>query len=835
MRAPTVGRKLYSALLFVLVSVVGGVLVAGLAVPTAGVGAELAKASAGALQAIPKDIETPPPAEGSTVLMADGSVLTNFFDENRAYVTLDQVSPMMKQAQLAVEDQRFYSHGALDFRGTLRALVRTSSGNTQGGSTLTQQYVKLALLDKAVTEDDAEAKAAAYDRTFSRKLLELRYAIALEERLSKDEILERYLNLSYYGAGAYGVQAAAKRYFGIDAKDLDLAQSAMLAGLVRNPATTDPINYEKIALERRNNVLDVMLTQADRPEVWHFTDPVTKAQVTEAKAVGFDRSRVTPTPHGCVSAEFQNLCSVVENILLTLPSLGPDKTSRERTFKRGGLTIQTQIDPRTQRAAQQAVSAYVYPTDPVIGLMVMIEPGTGLIKAAAQSRPDLGTGPGQTYLSYAMEKEIGNAGGFFGGSTYKAFVLAAAINKGFPTARTYDAPKVKNWHGETFTNCTGPFTFKGDKNKWEVTNAGGAGEFDMYSGTKSSVNNYFIALEQDVGICDSVRMAETLGLKIQYGQVKKSDGSYRPQTIDDVGSNPSFTLGTAESSPVSLANAYATLAARGLRCDPIVLKGITSKAGKAFEVPSANCQQVIPQEVADRVNDVMRGPFNGGTASSSRIAGYNLAGKTGTDGRNTKAIWLVGYTPNLAGAAMIGIDRSHPRFKPMHDDDRRIQGTPIRDGKYRLRGSSGGEAGVGIWLPAMRVALEGMPRDDFVRPTKVKQPVIDIPSCSGMGLNECRTTLQQAGFGTSISRVENTRPAGTFLGIRPTGQAERFSTIRLLVSSGPKPKPKPQPDPVKPPPSQAPAPEPPPAAEPPPGQGGTPPGQGGTPPGRGEG
>ncbi|TBT88581.1 penicillin-binding protein [Propioniciclava sinopodophylli] len=814
MRAPTVGRKLYSALMFVLVSVLGGVLVAGLAVPTAGIGAELAKVSAVALQAIPKDIETPPPAEGSTVLMADGTVLTNFFDENRAYVPLSEISPAMKQAQLAVEDQRFYAHGALDFRGTLRALVRTSSGNTQGGSTLTQQYVKLALIDKAVNDNDKDALAAAYDRNFSRKLLELRYAIALEERLSKDEILERYLNLSYYGAGAYGVEAAAKRYFNVSAKELTLPQAAMLAGLVRNPATTDPIRYEKIALERRNNVLDVMLSQAGTPDVWHFMEPVTKAQVAEAKAIGFDRSLVTDTPHGCVSSEFQNLCSVVESILLTMPSLGPDVESRRKAVYRGGLTIQTEIDPRTQRAAQKAVSDYVYPTDPVVGLMVMIEPGTGLIKGMAQSRPNIGNNPGETYLNYAMEKSIGGTNGFFGGSTYKVFTLAAAIAKGFPTDRTYDAPKTKNWYGETFRNCDGPFQQLGlqaGKKQWVVNNAGSGGEFDMYSGTKSSVNNFFVALLQDVGVCEAVQMAETLGLKLQG------------KTLEQAASTPAFTLGTAESSPISLANAYATLAARGMRCDPILLKSVVNKAGKSFEVPPANCQQVIPQEVADRVNDVMRGPFNGGTASTSRISGYNLAGKTGTDGSDTKAIWLVGYTPNLAGAAMIGVDRDHERFKGMKYESLRLQNLPIRDGKYRLRGSSGREAGRGIWYPAMSAALEGMERLDFVKPTKVEQPIVDVPSCSGKGLNECRQTLQQAGFGTAITRVENARPAGTFLGIRPSGRAERFSTIRLLVSSGPAPKPEPKPEPkpssappTSAPPAQAPPVEP--SSEPAPGQ-----------------
>lgn len=774
MRAPTVGRKLYSILMFFLVSLLGGVLVAGLLVPTAGVAAELAKLGATAVQAIPREVETPPPAEGSKVLMADGTVLTNFYDENRVYVPLSEISPAMRQAQISIEDQRFYEHGALDLKGTLRALIRTSSGNLQGGSTLTQQYIKLALIDKAIADNDKEALAAAYERTFARKLLELRYAIALEDKLSKDEILERYLNLSYYGAGAYGVEAAARRYFSTTAKDLTLAQSAMLAGLVRNPATTDPINHEKIALERRNNVLDVMRGQG----------VITQEEYAAARDEGFDRSLVTVTRHGCVSSEFPHLCSVVEKTLEQMPSLGPDKETRRSLLNRGGLTIQTEIDPRTQRAAQEAVSNYVHATDPVIGVMVMIEPGTGLIKGVAQSRDEIGTEPGQTFWNYAMEPNLGGAEGYFGGSTYKVFTLAAAVAKGFPTSRSYEAPKSRNWQGERFRTCGGSIRLNEPDGEWDVTNAGGGGTFDMYSGAKHSVNNYFVALLQDTGICETTQMAEKLGLKLS-------------NTTFDKAQYPAFTLGAAESSPISLANAYATLAARGLRCDPIILKSAVGKDGRNYEVPSANCQQVISQEVADTVNDIMRGPFNGGTASSANIPGYNIAGKTGTD-TGAPTIWTVGYTPQLAGAAMITVDKQADRYKHINPERRSLVGAPIRSGSGRLRGSSGGEAGAGIWKPAMAVALQGLERGNFVRPPSSASTgeIVDVPSCSGMGLDECRDLLRGEGFGTTVVRVENSRSEGTFLGVNPRDRAPKFSTIRLLISSGPAPRPQPRPRPA---------------------------------------
>lgn len=759
MRALPVGRRLYSILMFVAVSVLGGVLIAGLAVPAATIATELSRTGAAVIKAIPKEVETPPPAEGSKVLMADGSVLTNFYDENRVYVPLSAISPIMRQAQISVEDRRFYEHGAVDLHGTLRALVQTSSGNTQGGSTLTQQYVKLALIDKAVADNDKEALAAAYDRTFSRKLLELRYAIALEDKLSKDDILERYLNLSYYGAGAYGVEAAARRYFSTTAKDLTLAQSAMLAGLVRNPATTDPIDHEKLAIERRNNVLSVMLGQK----------VITQEQYDQARAEGFDRTKVTQTAHGCVSSEFPHLCSVVEKTLLQMDSLGPDRKTRHSLLNRGGLTIQTEIDPRTQRAAQQAVSNYIYPTDPVIGVMVMIEPGTGLIKGLAQSRSQIGKGPGQTYWNYPMEPKLGGAEGYKGGSTFKLFTLAAAIEKGFPTSRSYDAPKQRDWSREVFPTCNGNDTV----GKWKVTNAGGEGEFNMYTGTKYSVNNYFVALEQDVGLCDVTRMAEKLGLKLSG-------------TTFDKAQVPSFTLGAAEASPISLANAYATIAARGKRCNPIILKSAVGKDGKNYEVPSANCQQVIPEGVADTVADVLRGPFNGGTASSANIPGYNIAGKTGTD-TGTPTIWTVGVTPQLAGAAMITVDGKADRYKNIRPERRTLTGAPIRDGKARLRGSSGGEAGAGIWKPAMSIALQGLPRSNFVRPgaERISGEMVSVPNCGGKNVNDCRRVLRDAGFGTSIVKTPSDKPPGTFLGIAPKGTAPKYGSIRLLVSSGP--------------------------------------------------
>lgn len=772
MRVPSLGKRLYSLLMFFVVSTVGGLLVAGLVVPTAGVAAEVTKSAALLVDQIPAEFETPPQAVGSKVFMADGTELTQFYDDNRVYVPLSEISPIMQAAQIAVEDQRFYHHGALDLRGTLRALVQTSSGNTQGGSTLTQQYVKLVLLDKAVKDEDKEGIAAAKNRTFARKVLELRYAIALEQKISKDDILERYLNLAFYGDRSYGVQAAAHHYFNTTAKELNLPQAAMLAGLVRNPATTDPVNHEKLALERRNNVLDVMVS----------TKTITPAEAAEAKKVPFDRSLIQPIKHGCIGSRYPHLCSIVEKTLINMmPSLGPDRTSRENLLNRGGLTIHTEIDPRTQDAAQSAVSNFIHPTDPVIATMTIMQPGTGLIKAAAQSRPEIGNGPGQTFWNYTMDKVRGGAEGYFGGSTFKAFTIAAAIEKGLSTQTSFDSPSRLTFAGDLFRTCDGTVAAWGRRTgvPWTVT-TGGGGYYDMYTAARRSSNTYFVQLEQATGLCEVTTMAQKLGLQTAVGK-EINDRSYQ---------NPSFTLGTAEVTPISLANAYATLAARGKRCNPIILKSAVSPEGKEYEVPPADCQQVIPEAVADATNEVLRQPFRGGTAASANIPGYDLAGKTGTD-TNAPTIWMVGYSPQLAGAAMITVDKKAPRYAKLRNEQRSLEGAPIRGGTARLAGSSGRETGAGIWKPAMTVALEGLERGHFVAPPRETRVghVVNIPSCAGKNLDQCRQALVEAGFSTRLVHVSSNRPRGTFLGISPSGRANQGATIRLQVSSGPAPKP----------------------------------------------
>ena len=756
------GSVVYSMVMFVVVSALAGVLVAGLFVPAAGVAGVGTRAVADELEHLPEDLDTPPEAERSKVLLADGTLLANFYDENRVVVPLKNIAPVMRQAQVAIEDHRFYEHGALDLRATLRALISNSAGGgTQGGSSLTQQYVKMVQIEKAYADGDEEGIAAAQETTYARKVQELRYAIALEDKLSKDEILERYLNIAYYGEGAYGVEAAARHYFNTSAKKLDLSQAAMLAGLVQNPDQVNPVENPAAAVKRRNVVLNRMASPDLRI--------ISQEEADKAKARGFDKRKVTPTPNGCVGSTYPFLCDYVRHTLLQNESLGKTREDREKMLKRGGLTIKTQIDSKTQDAAEKAINEHIDPKDPAIGVMSMIEPGTGLILAMAQSRPDMGKKKGETFYNYAVSGELGGAEGYQAGSTFKAFTAAAALEKGIPLSKTYNAANSMNFSGKTFQSCEGPFQV-GD---WKVSNSTAAsGPMDMRRGTAMSVNTYFVQLEQDAGLCNTVKMAEKAGIQLAGDQ----------DMVDTYQYVASFTLGSAEVTPLSVAEAYATFAARGVHCNPIIVKEVVTKSGKKLKMPGADCKQVIEPEVADGMNELLKGVMNGTGRPATIPGGYDQAGKTGTIDGN-EAVWFAGYTPEVAGAAMIAVDKTNKYWKGKR---RSLKQITLPESNTFMQGSGGGDAGQWIYRPSMEAALKDRPKTKFKDASDdIKHgKKVDVPSVSGLSPDEAKKKLEKAGFTVVRSNTYNDAPQGTYLGISPNGRVAEFSTITQWFSAG---------------------------------------------------
>jgi membrane peptidoglycan carboxypeptidase len=732
------GGLAYSLVMFVVVSVLAGVLVAGLFIPFAGMAGVTSNAAATELQSLPAELATPVPATRSKVLMGNGRTLAFFYDENRVPVKLKNIAPIMQTAQIAVEDHRYYEHGALDFKGTMRALVRNSAagGTTQGGSSLTQQYVKMVQIEACQAKGDTQCVRDAQAPTMQRKIRELRYAIAMEKKFTKDEILERYLNIAYYGEGAYGVEAAARHYYSTKASELTLPQAAMLAGLVQNPDSNNPVRNPSAALDRRDVVINRMVE----------LKLITLDQAREAKQAGFDQKDVTKTRNGCVGTRYPFLCDYVRRTLLNTPSLGKTEDDRKNMINRGGLIIQTAIDPKTQDLAQKRVSAVVGPRDPVISTMNMIQPGTGLIIAMAQSRPVMGNNAkkGQTYWNLAAEPAMGGIQGYQAGSTFKLFTLAAALEKGIPISKRFNAKSPLNFTGRRFTSCRGRERIW---DRWSVRNAVGHSKtIGMLEAAQFSVNTYFIQLELAAGMCRVTKMAARTGVK-----VGARIGQPPVDIVREFQDKPSFTLGTVEVSPLSMAEAYATFAARGIHCDPIIVSKITTRSGKNLAVPDANCRRVVDKDVADGVNKVLKSVVDKGTGKRAKIYdGRAIAGKTGTIDSN-EAVWFAGYTPEIAGVAMISVDNTkRPFIKRGSGYYRRggVKGYRVPSTGVYLEGSGSGDAGMKIWRPVMQKYFQQIPKTGFSQPPRKidvgKQ--VKVPSLSGMSIAAATRKLERRGF-----------------------------------------------------------------------------------------
>ncbi len=773
------GSLAYSLVMFLVVSVLAGVLVAGLFIPFAGMAGVTSSAAVTELESLPAELSTPAPATRSKVLMANGKTLAYFYDENRVPVSLENIAPIMRQAQIAIEDHRFYEHGALDFKGTMRALVRNTAagGTTQGGSSITQQYVKMVQIDQCQAKGDTECVREAQAPTVQRKIRELRYAVAMEKKFTKDQILERYLNIAYYGQGAYGVEAAARNFFSVKASELTLPQAAMLAGLVQNPDTNNPVRNPSAALERRDVVLNRMAE----------LKLISVEQAKEAKKVGFDEDKVKKTRNGCVGTRYPFLCDYVRRTLLNTRSLGKTEDERENMINRGGLVIQTAIDPKIQDLAEKKVSAVVGPKDPVISTMNMIQPGTGLIIAMAQSRPVMGsnTKKGHTYWNLAADPAMGGIQGYQAGSTFKLFTLAAALEKGIAINKKFNAKSPFDFTGRRFMSCRGRERVY---DRWVVQNAvGHSKSIGMMEAAQFSVNTYFIQLELATGMCRVTKMAKKTGVK-----VGARIGQPPVDIVKEFQDKPSFTLGTVEVSPLSMAEAYATFAARGIHCNPIIVSKITTRGGKDLGVPDANCRRVVDKDVADGVNKVLKSVVDKGTGRRAKIYdGRDIAGKTGTIDSN-EAVWFAGYTPEIAGVAMISIDNTKsPFIKRGSGYYRRagVRGYRVPSTGVYLEGSGSGDAGMKIWKPVMQQYFKQIPKTSFNSPPRKIQvgEQVRMPSLSGLSIAEATDKLERLGFTVEKTYVySDSVPKYSFIGWSPApgDWISEFGTVYAVYSNG---------------------------------------------------
>ncbi|MET7733754.1 transglycosylase domain-containing protein [Streptomyces sp. NPDC005402] len=664
---------------FLGVSVLAGAVMAGIALPAAGALGLAAKGSVESFDELPTNLKTPPLSQRTTILDSEGGTIATVYSRDRTVVDLKNISPYMQKAIVAIEDSRFYQHGAVDLKGVLRALNKNaqSGGVAQGASTLTQQLVKNVAVEEA--GDDPTKVAEATQQTIGRKIRELKYAIQLEEELGKKKILENYLNITFFGQQAYGVEAASQRYFSRHAKDLNLEQSALLAGIVQSPSRYDPVNDEAEATKRRNTVLQRMAEVGD----------VSQAEADKAKEQPLGL-KVSKPKNGCITAVKGAgfFCDYVREVFLTDPVFGKTQEARAKVWNQGGLTIRTTMDPQAQKSAQRSIKEHVYQKDDVATAATIVQPGTGKILAMGQSRPyGINTKKNETTLDLSVDQDMGGGAGYQPGSTFKAIVAAAAIEGGMPATKMYSSPykmdypspvqlcngKVWNEKGVSLTN----------ENESEV------GPYSMKEATAKSVNTYYVQLISDIGVCPVTEMAAKMG-------VERADGGKLQQ-------RPSIALGTQEVSPLTMANAYATFASRGMYCTPVAIESITQRVGeksKSLQVPKSTCSRAMSETTADTINTLLKGVVEDGTGTQAGLSGRASAGKTGTTDERYAA-WFVGYTPNMAGAVWVG-DPAHKR---------KMQNITI-GGVWHSK-VFGGEVPGPIWRDMMSGALEGKDAPGF--------------------------------------------------------------------------------------------------------------------------
>ncbi|MFE4976226.1 transglycosylase domain-containing protein [Kitasatospora sp. NPDC056651] len=715
---------------FLGASVLGGVLLAGLILPAAGAVGIGAKNTAEGFESIPDDFKAPPLSQATQIFDAKGGLIAKVYERDRTVISADQMSPLIRTAQVDIEDARFYEHGAVDLKGILRAISKNAESGTtvQGASTLTQQYVKNVNVEKA--GDDVEAVREAQRKTLGRKIQELRYAIKLEEDLTKEQILTNYLNITFYGHQAYGIQAASQRYFSKDAKDLNLPEAAMLAGLVQNPSQYDPKLHPVAAQKRRDTVIDKMVENKH----------ITAAQAKEAKAAPLGLNYKDPQ-NGCITAQagMGFFCDYVRHVVKQDPAFGKSAADRKKLWDTGGLNIYTTLDPDKQAAAQKAVSTKVYVTDPVSAAMTMVEPGSGRILAMAQTRPyGLAKEKNETVVNYNVDAAMGGGIGFQPGSNFKPIVAAAALEAGLTSTQRYDSPNRMDW--PTMRTCDG--TWKNlNKGKKEgiIPNESTSevGPYELKQAMALSVNTYFVQMEQEIGLCAVKQMANKLGMT----------GKASGDPLEEV---PALGLGTQEVSPLTMANVYATFAARGTYCAPTAISRITTVAGTDVPVPPARCTPAMSEDTADVINSVLLGVTEkGGTARDLGLDdGRQIAGKTGTTDEK-KSAWFTGYTGNLAGSVWLG----SPGTK-----------VPMRNirigGKYQAEVF--GATGPGpIWQQAMSDAVRGMPEKEFTT-VYVPDPVRRDGNCTTSGASPgpagCTGAPATGGWG-STGRPRGVNPA----------------------------------------------------------------------------
>ncbi|MSY07480.1 MAG: PASTA domain-containing protein [Actinobacteria bacterium] len=659
--------------------------------------------------------------ETSRILWGDGTTMANLHaEQDREEISFEKMGDFLPVAVVAIEDSRYFEHDGVDPRGILRALTRDlKSGKViEGGSTITQQYVRAVLLTP--------------EQTFTRKIKEAVLAVQLERQYSKQAILKKYLNLIYFGNGAYGVQAAARTYFGKDAIALNLTESALLAGLIRSPGDYDPFTQPDAALARRNEVLS-------RIEVLKRLPAEDKASAIAAPlGVGAaPATQRTAAPH---------FVERVRAFILSDPTFGETAAERERLLYQGGLRIETTLDPRAQAQAVDAVTKTLSSpaTDPAAAV-VSIDPRNGHILAYVGGSDFYGDEPWARY-------DLAGQGKRSAGSSFKPFVLAAALEAGVSLEKQYPAP------GELTIPIKG-------QAPWLIRNydGKGGGTMNLIEATVHSVNTVYAELITEIGAQPVVDLANKLGVESKLGAY------------------PSSALGSNGVTVLDMASAYSSFADDGMHTSPVFITQVSTNTGEVLWRARPSRERTLPVAISRNVTQVLQQVVERGTAVNARI-GRSVAGKTGT-GEEWSDAWFVGYTPELVTAVWVGFPDAARTMRP---PTTRITVT-------------GGTWPAQIWQATAGAYLAETPASKFPTPiasvtgasgaTGPRGPTgPGLTSVVGQSTVDATRILVDAGYRVRLYETASRSVAAGFVISQSPAAGAPFAiggTITLAVSTGP--------------------------------------------------
>uniref|UniRef100_A0A942YEG1 Penicillin-binding protein n=1 Tax=Neobacillus citreus TaxID=2833578 RepID=A0A942YEG1_9BACI len=556
--------------------------------------------------------------------------LADLWDQDRQELPLDEISEHLQDAAIDGEDKRFRETGGVDPTSLVRSVasvVASGGRGGSGGSTLTMQLVRNIKIQQASELPTAEEREAGYEeatrKSLDRKLVEVKLAIGLAKKYSKDEILAAYLNIAYFGDQTYGVQSAAQHYYGKDATHLSPAEAASLVAIVQWPERRDLSTSDHHAdnAARRDVILRAMHAEG------HLTD----AELDQALATRpADYVRLTAPRQGCQAVETgaEFFCDHVVRTLQDLPQFGATAKARADAWRHGGYRVQTTLDLDLNGRQKELLDRSDPKTEHRLALgatLDTIETGTGRVLTMAQNtdhdRSD-DAPPTATAINYATDEDSGGSRGFQTGSTYKVFTLLAWLEAGrSPDAVVDGTPRARS----TWTQCGETIDAY-----WAPGNDSAAqrGPMSVRTATAQSVNGAYASMAAQLDLCDIRDLAERLGVHLATG--------------GGLPANPASLLGTESIAPLTMASAYTAVANGGVRCEPVVVDQVTDRHGKALGGQSPSCRRVLEPEVARTAFDVMQGAFHGGTATGAATAdGTTLFGKTGTADRAVQ-IWLIG-------------------------------------------------------------------------------------------------------------------------------------------------------------------------------------------------